>query len=326
MIKNGVSKLKKHNIFYKNLFIFVSLLFLVLGGCSSTPKLTAKKVHPLDLVDPYFLNTRYDFYIYIPENAEKSIISKIIKNKVNGIDDKTTSQIVSNLNTMAIGFSKGEGEFTMAIDSNISSNYAAKMIKKIEGFNESKTETQVYSYDKEYYCQVPFSYYWKPNVNDYTHFSFLNNSIICASSREKDILKISDQYYQLATNLYYDYNMNSQYNFINKIKFDGNDDEIRFCVVSNIKDYLSYLIGDKLNVQIESVWGCFKENPNNDKAYLLDFTLEFKSSSYKRASKSLISLAFGISDGIIEDEENPCLLTIKGIDLNKEQLYKILSF
>ena len=72
------------------------------------------------------------------------------------------------------------------------------------------------------------------------------------------------------------------------------------------------------------MWEKFRENPASKDSYLLDLTFNFKNEAYKKASKTILLIAFGLSNGDVE-QESPTLLEISGLELNKKQLYKILA-
>ena len=103
----------------------------------------------------------------------------------------------------------------------------------------------------------------------------------------------------------------------------GAENEIRF-YANKPQSFLTILTGAQLDLKLIDVKGAFRTDPKHPKQYFLDLDFQFKNGTFLKAGKSLLILAFGLTNSqeeIIGDSE----LIIRGIRLDKEQLYKLLS-
>ena len=89
-------------------------------------------------------------------------------------------------------------------------------------------------------------------------------------------------------------------------------------------DLHEYFLKDyNLDLKLFDVQGAFFTDENFPSQYVLDITFNFKNSKYLKAGKTLLTLAFGLTDSqSITINDNS--LEIKGIKISKEQLYKLL--
>jgi hypothetical protein len=103
---------------------------------------------------------------------------------------------------------------------------------------------------------------------------------------------------------------------------EGAENEIRFYAVKP-QSFLTILTGSNLDLKLFDVQGAFFTDENFPSQYVLDITFNFKNSKYLKAGKTLLTLAFGLTDSqSITINDNS--LEIKGIKISKEQLYKLL--
>jgi hypothetical protein len=103
----------------------------------------------------------------------------------------------------------------------------------------------------------------------------------------------------------------------------GAASEIRF-FANKPQSFLTILTGASLDLRLIDVKGSFKTDPKHANQYFLDLDFRFKNGTYLKAGKTLLVLAFGLTNSqeeIIGDSE----LIIHDIRLDKEQLYKLFS-
>ena len=95
-----------------------------------------------------------------------------------------------------------------------------------------------------------------------------------------------------------------------------------------LKNYYKYevIINDLIQKfkDRDNVKGNFTTDPKHPNQYFLDLDFRFKNGTFLKAGKTLLTLAFGLTNSqeeIIGDSE----LIINDIRIDKQQLYKLLS-
>ena len=102
---------------------------------------------------------------------------------------------------------------------------------------------------------------------------------------------------------------------------NGTENEIRFCA-NKPQSFLTILTGAKLDLKLKEVSGVFVQDEKHENQYILDLRFLFKNEKYLKAGKTLLTLAFGLTNSqsvIIGTDE----LQINGIKLDKNQLIKL---
>ena len=102
----------------------------------------------------------------------------------------------------------------------------------------------------------------------------------------------------------------------------GSENEIRF-YANKPQSFLTILTGANLDLRLIDVKGSFVTDPKHKNQYLLDLDFNFKNEKFLKAGKSLLTLAFGLTNSQ-EEVPQPNELKLNGIRIDKQQLYKIL--
>ena len=103
----------------------------------------------------------------------------------------------------------------------------------------------------------------------------------------------------------------------------GAENEIRF-FANKPQSFLTILTGAQLDLKLIDVKGSFTTDPKHPNQYFLDLDFRFKNGTFLKAGRTLLILAFGLTNSqeeIIGDSE----LLINDIRIDKQQLYKLLS-
>ena len=308
MIKNGVYSLKKHNncIFQKFYVIFVFCLITVfVAGCKTVP--AARTVSAVELLDD-----ESAFYIAIPSSVDRVLIQKIIKNYVPTLSDSNVMMICERINTVYCGISnkKNQMDFQCVISGNIPVNMMPKVLTKKNGWNSAKiipqdsaTQYNLYSISNENFS-IDMSF---PSTN----LAILGRDVPKMLSRFDFLSKLPSDNFEINTII--DKNLAD---FLN-----GAENEIRFCA-NKPQSFLTILTGAKLDLKLKEVSGVFVQDENHENQYILDLRFLFKNEKYLKAGKTLLTLAFGLTNSqsvIIGTDE----LQINGIKLDKNQLIKL---
>lgn len=308
MIKNGVYSLKKHNhcIFQKFYVIFVFCLITVfVAGCKTVP--AARTVSAVELLDD-----ESAFYIAIPSSVDRVLIQKIIKNYVPTLSDSNVMMICERINTVYCGISnkKNHLDFQCVISGNIPVNMMPKVLTKKNGWNSAKiipqnsaTQYNLYSISNEIFS-IDMSF---PSTN----LAILGRDVPKMLSRFDFLSKLPSEDFEINTII--DKNLAD---FLN-----GAENEIRFCA-NKPQSFLTILTGAKLDLKLKEVSGVFVQDEKHENQYILDLRFLFKNEKYLKAGKTLLTLAFGLTNSqsvIIGTDE----LQINGIKLDKNQLIKL---
>ena len=301
MIKYGVSVLKK----LKKLFVFAFTLFFV--SCQSLPPDEQSSVKAIDLLD-----NKSTFYLSIPKKVDEDLVTRIIRSNVEQLTDSDIKSLAERVNHLYIGISRSNYKNVLqaSIESDIPVKYVPRLLSSKNGWSKttfnpvnSKNQYEIYSQNK-------------------LDVSFPSGNVLVLGRDVPGMLSV----YDVIRNSSEEEGQDGYFSSLNKEIYDwinGSKEEIRFYTVQP-STYLHVLLGNNLNLQLLSVWGKFRENPASKDSYLLDLTFNFKNEAYKKASKTILLIAFGLSNGDVE-QESPTLLEISGIELNKKQLYKILA-
>lgn len=308
MIKNGVYLLKKHNhcIFQKLYVIFLLCLITVfVSGCKTVPD--TRVVSAVELLDD-----ESAFYIAIPSSVDRVLIQKIIKNYVPTLSDSNMKIICDKIDTVYCGISnkKNQMDFQCVISGNIPVNMMPKVLSKKNGWNSAKIIPQdsanqynLYSISNENFS-IDMSF---PSTN----LAILGRDVPKMLSRFDFLSKLPSDDFEINTII--DKNLAD---FLN-----GAENEIRFCA-NKPQSFLTILTGAKLDLKLKEVSGVFVQDDKHENQYILDLRFLFKNEKYLKAGKTLLTLAFGLTNSqsvIIGTDE----LQINGIKLDKNQLIKL---
>ena len=311
MIRNGVFLLKKLNFSNKkkcfNIFnpLFLGLIIICLFSCKSLPNGT--KVKAVDLLD-----NDNNFYISIPNAVDPDLIKYIIKNNVKDLSEKDVQQLADKVHRAYIGIDTDNKNprIQLAIDTEIPLNLVSKVLNKKNGWQSAEFQIENSGNSYKIYSQNAMT------------ISFPNNNIACFGRNVKSMLTKYDTISSIPEEQSYDVSYSELDD--NVLEYlTRSDSEINFIAKAPDK-FLLMLTGQKLNLQLNYVKGSFIVDPKNNDQYILDFYFGFKNSKYLKAGKTLLTLAFGLTDSK-SDSENPNELYVSGIKISKKQLYDILT-
>lgn len=296
--------MKKHNLRSRIKFGMTSALLLILfAGCKSAP--AGRPVDPLELIDD-----KSSFYIAVPKAADNVLIERIITGFYEKASESDAKLIADHVNKVYCGLnrSKNNIEIQASIDGNIPKNLLPKVLNAKNGWQSIDYNPNAGSSSYKIYSGA-------------VDMTFPNNSIACIG---RDIEGMLDKYDLLskqpaddATLIYSD--LSDELTSYLK----GAQDEIRF-VANKPQSFLTILTGAQLDLKLIGVKGNFTTDPKHPNQYLLDLDFTFKNGTFLKAGKTLLILAFGLTNSqeeIIGDNE----LIINDIRIDKQQLYKLLS-
>lgn len=275
----------------------------MLAGCKTLPP-AGRPVHPIELLD-----NSSGFYIAIPKAADEDLINRIIENNVQNISPSEVRTISNYVDKVycSINRSKNVTEIQAAIESSIPRKYLPKIFTPKYGW-------QVSNYIPEN-SSNEYSIYSNSSVD----ISFPTDNITCIG---RDIPGMIDKYDYLSalsdenTEIYSDLDEN-----LVSYLTDA-ETEIRF-YANKPQSFLTILTGAQLDLKLIDVSGSFVSDPKHPNQYLLDLDFQFRNDKYLKAGRTLLTLAFGLTNSqsiVIGTSE----LQINGIKLDKQQLYKLL--
>ena len=287
----------------KILFSSVLLSALMLAACKSAP--AGRPVDALELIDD-----QSTFYIAVPKAADNVLIERIITGFYDGASDSDAKMIADRVNKIYCGLnrSKHGTEIQASVEGNVPKKYLPKILSEKNGWVVSDySPAQSNSNYKLFSGPV--------------EMSFPSEKIACIGRNLEGML---DKYDSLSTLPAED--TTALYSDLDEeltAYLKGAEDEIRF-YANKPQSFLTILTGAQLDLKLIDVKGSFKTDPKHENQYLLDFDFNFKNGTFLKAGKTLLVLAFGLTNSqeeIIGDNK----LIIKGIRINKQQLYKLLS-
>lgn len=287
--------------------LFVIVLALLFASCKSLPEDAQSSVKAIDLID-----SASSFYLSIPKKVDEDLVTRIIRSNVEQLSDDDIKALAQRVNHLYIGISRSNYKNVLqaSIESDVPVKYVPRFLSSKNGWTKtsfnpvnSKNQYEIYSQNK---LNVAF-----PSDNHIVLGRDVNGmlstyDVIRNSSEEEG----QDGYFSSLDKQIYDW-------------LGGSREEIRFFTVQP-STYLHVLLGNNLNLQLLSVWGAFRQNPKSKDSYLLDLTFNFKNEAYKKASKTILMIAFGLTDSS-SNADSPTILEISDIELSKKQIYKILA-
>lgn len=294
----------KLNSFIKKIFLF-SVVLCSFIACKSAP--VSVEVRPLDILDE-----KSSFYLAIPKSVDPILFQSIIQNNVNGISEKNAKLICDNINTIYCGLNRSKNKTTIqaTIDASIPQKYVSKVLSKKNGFTNSKfiPEKSINEY-------VIYS-------NEAIDISFPSSKVACLGRNVENMITNYDVIFSTAQSDY----LSNEYSSLNSDLYEylaGAKDEIRF-YANKPQSFLTILTGTNLDLRLIEVTGSFVVDSKHDNQYLLNLHFNFKNEKFLKAGRAILMLAFGLTDSQSEIDGNH--FYVKGIKIQKEQLYKILVF
>ena len=290
--------MKKHNLYWLTV-----LFVLLLAGCKSAP--AGRPVDALELIDD-----QSSFYIAVPKAADNVLIERIITGFYEGASEADAKMIADRVNKVYCGLNRSRQgtEVQASIDGNVPSKLLPKVLNEKKGWvlseftpKDSTSKYKIYSGPIE--------------------MTFPSDKIGCAGRNLEGMLTKYDSLAALpaedTTALYSDLDPE----LTSYLK--GAENEIRF-FANKPQSFLTILTGAQLDLKLIDVKGSFRTDPKHQNQYLLNLDFRFKNGTFLKAGKTLLVLAFGLTNSqeeIIGDSE----LLIHDIRIDKQQLYKLLS-
>ena len=292
----------KLNSFIKKIFLFSAVLFSFIA-CKSAP--VSVEVRPLDILDE-----KSSFYLAIPKSVDPVLIQTILQNNIEGLSDKNATLIVGNINKIYCGLnrSKNKTSIQATIDASIPQKYISKILNKKNGFSNRK-----FILEKS---QNEYTFY----SNEKVEFVFPSSKIACLGRDLENVISTYDTILTTAQPNYF----SKDFSLLDKELYDYLDsaeDEIRF-FANKPQSFLTILTGANLDLKLVNVKGSFSLDSNHNEQYLLNLDLNFRNEKFLKAGRTLLTLAFGLTDS--QSEVNGTHFLVKGIKIHKNQLYKLL--
>lgn len=281
------------------------MISVFVSGCKTVP--VSRTVRAIELLDD-----ESAFYIAIPSSADSDLVQKIIKSYVPSLSDSNAKMICEKIDTVYCGISnkKNHMDFQCVVSGNIPVNMMPKILTKKNGWETSKIIPQDSS--------TQYNLYSISNENFSIDMSFPSANLAVLG---RDVPKMIGRYDFLSKLPTDDFELNT---IIEKNLADflnGAENEIRFCA-NKPQSFLTILTGAKLDLKLKEVSGVFVQDEKHENQYILNLKFMFKNEKYLKAGKTLLTLAFGLTNSqsiIVETDE----LQINGIKLDKNQLIKL---
>lgn len=292
----------KLNSFIKKIFLFSAVLFSFIA-CKSAP--VSVEVRPLDILDE-----KSSFYLAIPKSVDPVLIQTILQNNIEGLSDKNAALIVGNINKIYCGLnrSKNKTSIQAAIDASIPQKYISKVLNKKNGFSNRKFIPEK--------SQNEYTFY----SNEKVELVFPSSKIACLGRDLENVISTYDTILTTAQPNYFsrDFSLLDEelYDYL-----DSAEDEIRF-FANKPQSFLTILTGANLDLKLVNVKGSFSLDENHNEQYLLNLDLNFRNEKFLKAGRTLLILAFGLTDS--QSEINGTHFLVKRIKIHKNQLYKLL--
>ena len=279
------------------------IFFLLFAGCKSAP--AGRPVDALELIDD-----QSSFYIAVPKAADNVLIERIITGFYEGASEADAKMIADRVNKVYCGLnrSKHGTEVQASVDGNIPAKLLPKVLNEKKGWIISDY-TPASSVNR-------YKVYTGP-----VEMSFPSSNLACIGRNLEGMI---DKYDSLSilpsddtTELYSDLDPELIY------YLKGAENEIRF-FANKPQSFLTILTGAQLDLKLIDVKGSFTTDPKHPNQYFLDLDFRFKNGTFLKAGRTLLILAFGLTNSqekIIGDSE----LLINDIRIDKQQLYKLLS-
>lgn len=281
------------------------MISVFVAGCKTVP--VSRTVRAIELLDD-----ESAFYIAIPSSADSDLVQKIIKSYVPSLSDSNAKMICEKIDTVYCGISnkKNHMDFQCVVSGNIPVNMMPQILTKKNGWETSKIIPQDSS--------TQYNLYSISNENFSIDMSFPSANLAVFG---RDVPKMIGRYDFLSKLPTDDFELNT---IIEKNLADflnGAENEIRFCA-NKPQSFLTILTGAKLDLKLKEVSGVFVQDEKHENQYILNLKFMFKNEKYLKAGKTLLTLAFGLTNSqsiIVETDE----LQINGIKLDKNQLIKL---
>lgn len=308
---NGASKLKKHSFSNKialsicGLALCAGLAAGVFTSCKTLPVAEEKPVNALDLLD-----NESAFYISIPNDVDPELMVRFLQNNIKGFSEKDAQMVSDRINNVYAGLihKKNKTMIQISSDADFGDSLASKILTPKSGWQTNLVTTALkntYNVYENNALEVCF-----PSKS----VALVGRDIPVMLSQFDNIRSLeldAEEAPHLLDDYIYDYLAGAREN-----------NEIRF-YAGRPQSFLTLLTGAQLDLKLDHVSGSFVVDKDYPSQYILTLDFKFKESKFLRAGRSLLTLAFGLTNSncqLISDDE----LIISDIQIAKKQLYKIL--
>lgn len=292
--------------------IFLAALFL---GCKTLPSTAIQKeVNALELLDG-----KSAFYIKIPSDVDRDLISKMVLSNIKDISESEAGQIASRVNTVYAGLSRkfSKSEIQIAASCDVPEILLPHIFSVKNGWKLRKLS---------FAEKMPANVYGIYN-NGSLDVSFPSKKIACIGRSVEQMLArydtiLSGDDDSSAENISEETTKSNSPDSSVYDWLSSGENEIRFSAVAP-QSFLTVLTGANLNFKLVYVRGKMVNDPKNDFQYLMDLEFEFVDKKFVPAAKGALSLVFGLTDSNVI-LETPTHLAVTRIKIEKNALYKIL--
>ena len=303
--------MKKHSFSNKialsicGLALCAGLAAGVFTSCKTLPVAEEKPVNALDLLD-----NESAFYISIPNDVDPELMVRFLQNNMKGFSEKDAQMVSDRINNVYAGLihKKNKTMIQISSDADFGDSLASKILTPKSGWQANLVTTALkntYNVYENNALEVCF-----PSKS----VALVGRDIPVMLSQFDNIRSLvldADEASHLLDDYIYDYLAGAREN-----------NEIRF-YAGRPQSFLTLLTGAQLDLKLDHVSGSFVVDKDYPSQYILTLDFKFKESKFLRAGRSLLTLAFGLTNSncqLISDDE----LIISDIQIAKKQLYKIL--
>ena len=299
----GGLRLKKLSLWRHVELISASILILLFAACKSAP--SARPVDAIELID-----AESAFYIAVPKAADNELIERIITGFYEDASESDAKMIADRVNKVYCGLNrtKNDTEVQASIDGNVPLKYIPRVLNEKNGWVVSEYSPKGSDANYKLYSNK-------------IEMSFPSDNLVCAGRDVEGMLTKYDTLSTMPADGNNDIISDLDADLVSYLK--GAESEIRF-FANKPQSFLTILTGAQLDLKLIDVKGSFKTDPKHSNQYLLTLDFQFKNGIYLKAGKTLLILAFGLTNSqeeIIGESE----LIIHDIRINKQQLYQLLA-
>lgn len=297
--------MKKLKLNYLFLSIFFSFVITVLG-CKSTPVIT-EEVNPLDLLD-----NGSSFYLKINAQEEQPLITNFICSNFGNISKNEAELASSKIDKLYLGLNKVRNNTQIQLSA--SCDVPSFAVNKVFNKKNNWIKEDVIVSDQEKKTNTSYSVY---NNNNFL-VSFPSKSHFIAGRNIFSMIEV----FHLKQNK----EVISESALLNPLVYEWlslDDASLKF-FATRPQSFLTALVGTNLNYKLVYARGKMNSDINNSNQYLMDLEFEFKETKVVPAAKSILMLAFGLTNSEVF-LESPTHLKITNIRIAKKELYRILS-
>lgn len=304
--------MKKLNNIFKRFLVLINIVFLfILNGCNTLD------VEPLDVNPLTLLDNNSSIYIAIPNGVDPQLLTYMLRNTVEGLSESDMQTVSQRIKTIYTGINRTKKgvDYQIAISTNIPSLAFVKSVKKTKGwtkdtisFENIKNQDTVIPTEKRSYDVY--------NVNN-INLSMPDSNILCMG---RDIPNMLECYHAFAHGI--NYSKVLEKDIFNWLSNANEEQKIKF-YAKKPQQFLSVLIGTDIPIRLVQMQGQLYPDKTCDTQYIVDIDMTFQNERSLKQGKALIAIALGLTDSEYELLSDTRLL-IKGIKIDKSQVYKVL--